>query len=79
MPAFYNGIFGHKPSRYTAPIEGMYPGGSEKIRYVATGPMCRYARDLLPMLKVMVGPEKAKLLNLNQPVDLKSIKLKIIR
>ena len=79
MPAFYTGIFGHKPSRYMAPIAGLYPGGPKKIRFVTTGPLCRYMDDILPMLKVMVGPENTKTLQLDTPIDLNSFKLKVYR
>ena len=79
MPAFFNGIFGHKPSRFMAPIDGLYPGGSEKIRFVTTGPLCRYVEDILPMLKIMSGPENSKIMNLDSPVDFQHLKLKVYR
>ncbi len=76
MPAFFCGIFGHKPSGGgVVPNDGQLPQAvGEKRRhskfavaqtcmltYVAglineklltTGPMCRFACDLLPMFKV---------------------------
>lgn len=59
MPAFFNGIFGHKPSRGLVPNEGQFPIATGKDReMMATGPMCRYADDLLPMLKIMAGDNK---------------------
>ncbi|KAG5681223.1 hypothetical protein PVAND_010677 [Polypedilum vanderplanki] len=55
MPAFFNGIFGHKPS--------------------STGPMCRFASDLKPMMKVLVEDEYVDKLKLDKPVDLKKLKV----
>lgn len=39
--------------------EGQFPAptGSD-IELLSTGPMCRYVEDLLPMLRVLVGPDK---------------------
>lgn len=37
--------------------ENQYPPCSGRHgEYVSSGPMCRYAEDLLPMLKIMAGP-----------------------
>lgn len=37
--------------------ENQYPPASGRHEdYISTGPMCRYAEDLLPMLKIMAGP-----------------------
>lgn len=37
--------------------ENQYPPTSgTQDDYVSSGPMCRYAEDLLPMLKIMAGP-----------------------
>ena len=40
-----------------------------------TGPICRYARDLTPMYKVLAGPKKSQFLRLDEPVDVKKIKV----
>ncbi|KAL4232568.1 Fatty-acid amide hydrolase 2 [Mactra antiquata] len=59
MPAFFNGIFGHKPSRGLVPNDGQFPIATGKdIELLSTGPMCRYVEDLLPMLKIMSGSNK---------------------
>ncbi|XP_007990077.1 fatty-acid amide hydrolase 2 isoform X2 [Chlorocebus sabaeus] len=74
MPAFFNGIFGHKPSPGVVPNKGQFPmavGGQELFQ--CTGPMCRYAEDLAPMLKVMAGPG-IKRLKLDTKVHLKDLK-----
>lgn len=56
MPAFFNGIYGHKPSRFLISNEGQLPGDSKNDAYLSTGPLCRYVEDLLPMFIVMAGP-----------------------
>lgn len=74
-PAFYNGIFGHKPSPYVVSFDGIWPdisGQPAMLHSSTTGPMCRFACDLLPMLKIMAG-DKAKELRLDEPVDLSKI------
>ncbi|XP_001375446.2 fatty-acid amide hydrolase 2 [Monodelphis domestica] len=74
MPAFFNGIFGHKPSSGVVSNEGQFPvamGAQEE--YQCTGPMCRYAEDLEPMLRVMAGPGIHKL-KLDKKVPLQKIK-----
>lgn len=77
MPAFFNGIFGHKPSRYVVNNEGQYPSpySEEQKSMLSTGPMCRYACDLKPMLKVMAVKEKLPALRLDEPVDVKKLKI----
>lgn len=78
LPSFYCGIFGHKATPITINRDTMYPpigGGREK--YLSFGPMCRYAKDLVPMFKVMAGAERVKQYNLrlDEPVDLSSLKV----
>lgn len=75
MPAFFNGIFGHKPSRNIVSNDGQYPEAisEEQDMFLGIGPMCRYATDLKPMLKIITD-EKAKMLRLDEPVDLKQVK-----
>ncbi|KDR24070.1 fatty-acid amide hydrolase 2-like isoform X2 [Zootermopsis nevadensis] len=56
MPAFYCGIFGHKPTTGLTPLKGLTKRtGLEETTMVTAGPLCRYAQDLLPLLKVLVG------------------------
>ncbi|KAM6976923.1 fatty-acid amide hydrolase 2-A-like [Aplochiton taeniatus] len=74
MPAFFNGIFGHKPTPGIVSNEGQHPPASgQQPNFVATGPMCRYAEDLLPMLRVMAGAN-ADRLGMSSEVDLKSLR-----
>uniref|UniRef100_A0A4W6D1R7 Fatty acid amide hydrolase 2b n=1 Tax=Lates calcarifer TaxID=8187 RepID=A0A4W6D1R7_LATCA len=74
MPCFFNGIFGHKTTPGVVSPENQYPPISgRQDEYLSTGPMCRYAEDLLPMLKIMAGPN-AHMLPLNTKVDLKKLR-----
>jgi fatty acid amide hydrolase 2 len=57
-PAFFNGIFGHKPTGGLVPGTGQYPSPSAAAaRYLTTGPMARRASDLMPLLRIMAGPD----------------------
>lgn len=58
MPAFFNGVFGHKPTGGLVPNTGHYPSAENlHQRYVTTGPIVRRAVDLMPFLKVVAGPD----------------------
>lgn len=58
MPAFFNGVFGHKPSGAMVPLTGQFPVPSGRARRMhATGPLCRRAEDLYPLLKILAGPD----------------------
>jgi fatty acid amide hydrolase 2 len=58
MPAFFNGVFGHKPTGGLVPGSGQYPmAHGEATRVVATGPLCRRAEDLWPLVQIMAGPD----------------------
>lgn len=59
MPAFFNGVFGHKPSAGLVSNAGQFPLDNDPrmLRYQCTGPICRRAEDLLPLLRVLAdGP-----------------------
>ncbi|XP_056347019.1 fatty-acid amide hydrolase 2 isoform X3 [Oenanthe melanoleuca] len=74
MPAFFNGVFGHKPTTGVVPNDGQFPNAvGVRSSYLCTGPMCRYAEDLEPVLRVMAGPGVSKL-KLNEKVSLEKIK-----
>ena len=79
MPAFFNGIFGHKPSPNVVPTNGHFPRGKTETfnEYLSIGPMCRYAEDLVPMLQAMAG-DKLEALQLDKPVDISSLKVYVI-
>ncbi|KAG8175647.1 hypothetical protein JTE90_006845 [Oedothorax gibbosus] len=76
IPAFFNGIFGHKPSPEVVSNYGTYPPSCERefVPYLSLGPMCRYATDLAPMLSVLAG-KGAAMLHLELPVKLKELKV----
>lgn len=70
MPAFFNGVFGHKPSKFIVSNKGQFPTPvtSDQDSFLGIGPLCRRAEDLLPLLKTIAGA-KASDLNLDEPVD----------
>lgn len=75
MPAFFNGVFGHKPSKDIVSIDGQYPVPDEdQHSFFSIGPMSRFATDLKPMLKIIAG-DNAKKLRLDEPVDLSRVKI----
>ena len=60
MPAFFNGVFGHKPSSGLVPNTGQFPtpaGAREGRRYLVSGPLARSARDLPMLLSILAGPD----------------------
>ena len=58
MPAFFNGIFAHKPTAGLIPNSGHFPKEEEGISGISTtGPLCRCAEDLMPLLKILAGPD----------------------
>ncbi len=64
-PSSFCGIFGHKPSQGMVPFTGHWPfyddpgytGRRDAFQYATIGPMTRHARDLLPVLRVLAGPD----------------------
>lgn len=76
IPASFSGIFGHKPTSMTTPNHDHYPipANDALKQLLVTGPLTRYATDLKPLLKVMTK-EIGSDLNLDTPVDLKSLKI----
>ena len=58
MPAFFNGVFGHKPTGGRVPNSGQFPcSGGDALRYLTTGPLARRAEDLMPLLGILEGPD----------------------
>jgi fatty acid amide hydrolase 2 len=58
LPAYFNGVFGHKPSTALVPRSGQFPkadGGA--ARFHVTGPLARHAEDLYPVLSLLAGPD----------------------
>ncbi|KAL1464797.1 hypothetical protein WDU94_004412 [Cyamophila willieti] len=77
VPALFTGIFGHKPTAGIVPVEGHFPLMEDELfqRIIVLGPMTRYAEDLSLMMKVMAGPNNAKLLDLDSAVSITDIKV----
>lgn len=58
MPAFFNGVFGHKPTGGLVPNTGQYPMPIKDVaRYCTTGPFARRAEDLMPLMRILAGPD----------------------
>ena len=58
MPAFFNGVFGHKASPHIVPLTGMFPTTEgEAARLLSVGPLARRAEDLMPVLRAIAGPD----------------------
>lgn len=75
MPAFFNGIFGHKPSKFIVSNVGQWPQPHGVLsEFLGIGPMSRYATDLKPILKVIAAANADKL-NLDEHVDIKRVKI----
>ena len=57
-PAFCNGVFGHKPSGGLVPGTGQFPRYAGRLlRFNTTGPLARRAEDLMPLLRILAGPD----------------------
>lgn len=75
MPAFFNGAFGHKPSPLLIPNEGQYPAASgDSERMLGTGPICRRAEDLEPLVRVLAGDQAHRLRDPSQ-VDFAKVRV----
>jgi fatty acid amide hydrolase 2 len=58
LPAFFNGVFGHKPSPGLVPNTGQFPNTSGEAAFLlAIGPLARRAEDLMPALRIVAGPD----------------------
>ncbi len=58
MPAFFNGVFGHKATGGLIPNTGQYPNATgPQVRFLCTGPITRKAEDLWPLVKLLAGPD----------------------
>lgn len=58
FPAFFNGVFGHKPTPGIVPNTGQHPLPQGAMnRNCVTGPIARRAEDLWPLLNILAGPD----------------------
>src|SRR3954467_14819670 len=72
LPAFFNGVFGHKPSPGLVPNTGQFPSTEgEAARMLTMGPLTRRAEDLMPVVRLISGPgghdERAVEIELGDP------------
>lgn len=76
LPAAFCGIFGHRPTRPLVPTEGSMPNlDDENFQQIyCIGPMCRYAKDLSLLMKVMSGSNSG-LLKLDETVQISDLKV----
>lgn len=82
LPAYFNGIFGHKPTGGLVPGSGQYPfPDGDGVKLLASGPLTRRAEDLYLLVKILAGPDgidsgtvAAKLGN---PADVKISKVRV--
>ena len=59
LPSFFNGVFGLKPSPGVVPSTGQFPTTETEVaaKMLTIGPIVRRAEDLIPMLRVIAGPD----------------------
>jgi fatty acid amide hydrolase 2 len=58
VPAFFNGVFGHKPTVGIVPSSGQWPHAvGSAAELLSTGPLARRAEDLMPVLRIVAGPD----------------------
>ena len=59
LPAFFNGVFGHKPTPGLVPNSGQFPVTPRRGRRgcCAIGPLARRGEDLMPALRVLAGAD----------------------
>jgi fatty acid amide hydrolase 2 len=83
MPAFFNGVFGHKPTGGLVPNTGQFPiAANQALRYLCTGPLARRASDLMPLLRILAGPDGqdsgCRALPLGDPAEVKLAGLPVV-
>src|SRR5437763_1009107 len=58
LPAFFNGVFGHKATEWVVPNTRHFPSAEGEVtRLLAVGPLARRAEDLMPVLRLIAGPD----------------------
>lgn len=77
IPSLFNGIFGHKPTAGIVSLDGHFPTSTDKNfnQYLTIGPMCRFAKDLPTLTHLMVDEKFHSMLQLDQPLHTKDIKI----
>jgi fatty acid amide hydrolase 2 len=75
IPAFFNGVFGLKPSPGLVPSTGQFPTTKTETAamMLTIGPLARRAEDLMPVLRIIAGPDGvdpyARTAQLGDPAD----------
>lgn len=71
IPAFFCGVFGHKPSPRLVPHTNPFPVlRGETKRMVTYGPIVRRVEQLMPVLRALAGPDGVDpLVELGDPAD----------
>jgi fatty acid amide hydrolase 2 len=75
IPAFFNGVFGHKPTGCLVPHTGHFPAPDGKVgsSMLGIGPLARRAEDLWPVITAITGPdgidETVEPIELGDPTD----------
>ncbi|KAG8253323.1 hypothetical protein J6590_036845 [Homalodisca vitripennis] len=79
MPCYFCGLFGHMPTTGTISTKGIYfRTGEETDPTMSTaGTLTRYAEDISPMLKLLVG-ENVDKLKLDTQVNMKQLRLSFV-
>jgi fatty acid amide hydrolase 2 len=57
IPAAFCGTVGHKPSGGLIPLTGHFPENIPGTNYLCAGPLCRRVGDVMPILRVLSGPD----------------------
>jgi fatty acid amide hydrolase 2 len=69
LPAFFNGVFGHKATAGLVPNSGQFPvTHGEAGRMLAVGPLSRRGEDLMPALRVLAGADPGDPLSRDAPL-----------
>lgn len=76
MPAFFNGIFGHKPSKCIVSNNGQWPMpiDVQHQQFLGIGPMSRFACDLKPVLKI-ISSDNAASLDLDRSINISKLRI----
>jgi fatty acid amide hydrolase 2 len=69
IPAFFNGVFGHLPTPGLVPLTGHFPMPDGDLRRrLSPGPLARRAEDLMPVLRLIAGPDGEDPFTTEQPI-----------
>ncbi|XP_033192958.1 fatty-acid amide hydrolase 2-B-like [Bombus vancouverensis nearcticus] len=77
IPSFFTGIFTHKPTAGTIPLDGHFFLVDDPIfkQMLTIGPIARYVEDLYLSMKVLAASPACRLPPLfDEPVDIKNLK-----